>query len=162
VLFGLEIVFGHQHRRRSLPGGSAFSLNVTAREELAVALLLQVNLHFLKGGIPPSPHLLADELNVPLLPLETLFDQLERLGFLAETSGNRSGWLPARDPSELQVSDVIAALRGVSELQAETPVLRVAEEVVQKGWDGSRAFLEGVTIRELLLKMENQSGDSRQ
>jgi len=156
VLFGLEIVFAHQHRGRSLPGSSAFSLSVTAREELAVALLLQVNLHFIKGGIPPSPHLLADELNVPLLPLETLFDQLERLGFLVATSGSRSGWLPARDPSELQVSDVIRALRGVSELQTVTPVLQLAEEVIQKGWDGSRASLEGVTVRELLLKMEKQ------
>jgi membrane protein len=156
VLFGLEIVFAHQHRGRSLPGSSAFSLSVTAREELAVALLLQVNLHFIKGGIPPSPHLLADELNVPLLPLETLFDQLERLGFLVATSGSRSGWLPARDPSELQVSDVIRALRGVSELQTATPVLQLAEEVIQKGWDGSRASLEGVTVRELLLKMEKQ------
>jgi membrane protein len=155
VLFGLEIVFAHQHRGRSLPGGSAFTtLTVTAREELAVALLLQVSTHFQKGGIPPSPHLLADELNVPLLPLETLFDQLERLGFLVATSGNWSGWLPAREPSELQVSDVISALRGTSELQATTPVLQLAEEVIQKGWDGSRACLEGVTVGELLLKME--------
>ncbi|MDD2308996.1 MAG: YhjD/YihY/BrkB family envelope integrity protein [Desulfuromonadaceae bacterium] len=153
VLFGLEIVFAHQHRGRSLPGSSAFTLTVTAREELAVALLLQVSLHFQKGGIPPSPHLLADELNVPLLPLETLFDQLERLGFLVETSGNRSGWLPARDPSELQVSDVIEALRGTSELQAVTPVLQLAEDVIRSGWDGSRTCLEGITVRELLLKM---------
>jgi len=154
VLFGLEIVFAHQHRGRSLPGSSAFSLTVAAREELAVALLLQVSLHFKKGGIPPSPYLLANELNVPLLPLETLFDQLEGLGFLVATSGNRSGWLPARDPSELQVSDVIRALRGVSELQAATPVLQLAEDVIQKGWDGSRACLEGITVRDLLLKME--------
>jgi len=153
VLFGLEIVYAHQHRGRCLPGSSAFSLTATLREELALALLLQVSLHFQKGGIPPSPHSLADELNVPLQPLETIFDQLERLGFLVATSGTQSGWMPARDPSEVQVSDVIGALRGVSELQAATPALQFAEEVIRQGWDGSRAFLEGVTVRDLLLKM---------
>ena len=152
VLFGLEIVFAHQHRGHGLPGSSTFRLTATGREELAVALLVQVNLHFLKGGIPPSSQFLADQLNVPLLPLETVFDELGQLGYLVAISGNPTGWLPARDPSEVQISEVIGALRGVSALQAATPVLQLAEDVIRKGWDGTRDRLEGVTVRDLLLK----------
>ncbi len=152
VLFGLEIVYAHQHRWHGLPGSSTFSLTATGREELAVALLVQVNLHFQNGGIPPSSQILADQLNVALLPLETVFDELERLGYLVTTSGSPPGWLPARDPSEVKISEVIGALRGVSALQAATPVLQLAEEVVRDGWDGSRARLEGMTVRDLLLK----------
>jgi len=153
VLFGLEIVFAHQHRGHGLPGSSTFCLTATNREELAVALMVQVNLHFQKGGNPPSSQLLADQLNVPLLPLETVFDELERLGYLAATSGSLPGWLPARDPSEVRISDVIRALRGVSAPQAATPVLQLAEDVIRQGWDGSQARLEGVTVRDLLLKV---------
>jgi membrane protein len=152
VLYGLEIVFAHQHRGHGLPGSSTFSLTATAREELAVALLVQVGLHFQKGGNPPTSQYLADQLNVPLLPLETVFDDLERLEYLVAAAGSESGWLPARDPSEVLVSEVIGALRGVSSLQATTPALRLAEEVIRQGWDGSRACLEGVTVRDLLQK----------
>lgn len=154
VLFGLEIVFAHQHRGHDFSGSGAFSLTATAREELAVALLVQVSLHFQKGGIPPSDQNLADELNVPLLLLETVFEELERLGYLVATSGSPPGWLPARDPSEVQVSEVVGALRGVSALQATSPARQLAEDVIRQGWDGSRARLEGVTVRELLKKAE--------
>ena len=152
VLFGLEIVFAHQHNGHGLVASSTFRLSVTSREELAVALLVQVSLHFQNGGVPPSAQFLADELNVPLLPLETVFAELEQLGFLVAASGNESGWLPARDPSRVPVSEVIGALRGASVLQTASPVLRLAETVIEQGWDGGRACLEGVTIRDLLNK----------
>ena len=153
VLFGLEIVFAHQHRGHVMPGGNAFSLTATAREELAVAILVQVSLYFQKAGVPPTVQCLSDELNVPMLPLETVFYEMEQLGFLVAISGNEYGWLPARDPSEILVSEVIAALRGVSALQVTTPVLQVAEDVIRRGWDGSLACLEGITVRDLLKKV---------
>ncbi|MDD2273422.1 MAG: YhjD/YihY/BrkB family envelope integrity protein [Desulfuromonadaceae bacterium] len=152
VLFGLEIVFVHQHRGHSFSGNETLRLTATAREELAIALLVQVNLHFKKSGVPPSAQSLADELNVPLLPLEGVFSELERLGFLVPTAGSVAGWLPSRDPSEVQVCDVIGALRGIVEVQATTPVLLLAENVLRQAWDGSRAKLEGVTVRDLLVK----------
>src|SRR6185369_4207421 len=128
VLFGLEIVCAHQHRGHGLSGSGTAQFTATARDQLAVALLVQVNLHFQKGGNPPTAQQLADELNVPLLPLETVFGDLERLGYLVAIPGNESGWLPARDPSEVQVNEVIGALHGVSALQGTSPVLQLAEE----------------------------------
>lgn len=152
VLYGLEIVFAHQHHGQVLPESSVASLTVTAREELAVALLVQVNLHFRHGGAAPSAQSLADGLNVPLLQLEPLFDELRQSGHLALTSGSEPGWLPARDPSGVRVSDVIGTLRGVSGREVTTPVLQLAEEVVRQGWDGSRSYLEGMTVSDLLVR----------
>jgi membrane protein len=154
VLFGLEIVCVHQHRNGVLPGSSALRLTVTAREELAVALLVQVNHHFQHSNVPPSAQYLADQLNVALLTLETIFDELQQLGYLVTTSGSESGWLPARDPSEVLVCDVIEALRGISGLQLTSPVLKTAGEVVRQGWDSSRASLDGMSIRDLLKRAE--------
>ena len=152
VLFGLEIVFAHQHRGHGLIGTSSLRLTTTGREELAVAVLVQVNLQFQKGGIPPSAQYLADILNVPLLLLETVIEDMQQLGYLVAIAGRDSGWFPARDPSEVRVIEVIKALRGVSALQATNPVLQLAEDVIRQGWDGSRACLDGVTVRDLLLK----------
>ncbi|MDD2898890.1 MAG: YhjD/YihY/BrkB family envelope integrity protein [Desulfuromonadaceae bacterium] len=156
VLFGLEIVFAHQHRSHGFFGSATYTVSSTAREELAVALLVQVNMHFQNGGIPPSSQSLADELKMPLLPLEAVFDDLERLGFLVATSGSQPGWLPARDPSEQLVNDVIGALRGESTLQATTTVMQIAGDVVRQGWNGSRAGLEGTTMRDLLKRVGSE------
>ncbi len=152
VLYGLEIVFAHQHHGHGLSGAGMFNLTVTAREELALALLVQVSLHFQSGGSPPSAQFLADELNVPLLQLDSVFDEMSKLGYLVETSGSRPGWLPAHDPSVVQVHEVIKALRGVSVRQLTTPVLQLAEDVIRQGWEGGRDGLEGVTVRDLLKK----------
>lgn len=153
VLFGLEIVYAHQHRGHGFSGSSAFQLNATARDELAVALMVQASLQFQKGGTPPSARLLADELHVPMPPLETVIHELEQLGYLVPTAGGESGWLPARDPSEIHVSELLGALHGDSTLQTTTPVFLLAEDAVRLGWEGCRAGLEGVTIRDLLLKV---------
>jgi membrane protein len=152
VLFGLEIVFAHQHRDHGFSGGSTFRLTATAHEELAIALLIQVNLFFQEGRVPPSAQLLADEMNVPLIPLEAVFDEMQQLGYLVMTSGNESGWLPARDPSEVLVSDILEAVRGVSVRQVTSPVLQLAEDIIRQGCNGSRERLDGVTVRDLLKK----------
>ena len=153
VLFGLEIVFAHQHRGHGGAGNSAFQLNTTAREELAVAVILQVSLQFQKGGTPPPARVIADELNVPILPVESVISELEQLGYLVSTAGSETGWLPSRDPVEVHVSELLRALRGDSALQVTTPVFLLAEDVVRQGYEGCRTGLGGVTVRDLLLKV---------
>lgn len=155
VLFGLEIVCAHQHRRHGFSGFSSLILTETEREELAVAILLQVCLQYQKGGAPPSTHFLSNELNVPVMQLETVLNQLEKLECLVATTGSVSGWLPARDPSGFLVSDVLEKLRGNSVLQSATPALLIAEDVVRQGWDGCLSRLEGVTFRDLMQKAAN-------
>ena len=157
VLFGLEIVFAHQYREHGLMGGSVFSMTANIRDTLSVALLLQVHLHFQQGGDPPSSRMLADELNVPLLPLENIFAELKQLGYLVATAGSVPGWLPARDPSEVHLSEVIGALRGDMSLAVSTPVIHLAADVVQQGLGGSRACLEGVSVRDLLCKVVTEN-----
>jgi membrane protein len=162
VLFGLEIVCAHQHRSHGLASSSGFLLSATAREELAVALLVHVSMYFKKGGNPPTAELLADELNVPLLSLESVIGEMQQLGYLVATTGSGSGWLPARDPSEIQVNEVIGSLRGVSSLHITTSSLQIAEDIVRQGWDGSRACLDGITVRDMLLKSEKRDSIFRE
>jgi membrane protein len=150
VLFGLEIVFVHHYRSSGLPQFGPISLSVSEREQMALALLVQVNLHFIKGGNPPSARLLSDELNFPLLSLEVVFDELEQLGYLVTTNGNNPGWLPACDSSGVNVSDVVGALRGVSEPHVDSPVLQIVEDLVRKGWYGNQACLAGITLHDLV------------
>jgi membrane protein len=153
VLFGLEIVFAHQHRSHGLLGFGAYSLTVAAYEELALALLIQVNMKFKAGGTPPSAHCLADELNLPLLQVEIVVNKLEQLGLLVAVTGKEPGWLPGRDSAEVLISDVLSLLRGDSLLKSEPPSLYVAQEVVRQGWSSSVLTLEKLTVRDLQMKL---------
>ena len=159
VLFGLEIVFAHQHRGHGQLVSGSFRLSTASREELAVAVLVQIGLHFRKGDTPPPAQNLADELNAPLVLLEKVVGELEQLGFLVATSGNEVGWLPARDLSEMSLSNVIGALRGDSVLYSAAPALLCAEEFVRQGWDSNRAGLENVTVHDLVNKAGNKGAD---
>jgi membrane protein len=151
VLFGLEIVFAHQHRGHGLAGSGIFHLNTATREEFAVAVMLQVCLQFHRGGAPFTTRSIAEELNVPMLQVEAIISELGQLGYLVSTAGNEAGWVPARDPAEIYVSEIFGALRGES-AQVATPVFLLAEDVVRRGWEGCRTGLDGVTLRDLLLK----------
>jgi hypothetical protein len=62
------------------------------------------------------------------------------------------------------MSEVVAALRGRQGSSGGIPALRLAEDVVGKGWDAGRECLEGITLRDLLHKLPNaarngQAGD---
>jgi membrane protein len=150
VLFGLEIVFAHQHYWHLSAVATNSGFSTTTHEELALATLIQINLNFQNSNTPLSAQKLADKLDVPLLLFETVLFELESLKYVAETSGNSSAWLPARDPSEIMVIEVIGSLRGISSLQPTIPVIKRAEELLCKAWDGSKDSLNGVTLRDLL------------
>jgi membrane protein len=152
VLFGLEVVCAHQ--RRGDGGGAVLSipLDAAAREELALALLMQIGRHFQKGGVPPGAACLADELGVSPGRTGCLLEELEELGYVARTAGNDHGWLPGREPSEIPVSEVLAMLRGDAEAVANAkPAMAQAGEVLRRSRDATRASLEGVTLHDLLV-----------
>lgn len=153
VLFGLEIVYAHQHSGHLLAGNGNYDLSTALRDQLAIALLLQITLHFQKIGTPPTAQKLADELNIQLVVLEPIFNRLKQLNYLIETSENDSGWLPAREPSKIEIAKVLASLHGDYSLKDVTNALQVAEKIIQKGWKGSEVSLNGITLQDMLEKL---------
>ena len=150
VLFGLEVVYAHQSRGWGAGGLLPARMDMAAREELALALLVQVNRHFRRGGDPPVSSLLAEELRVPLQRVDDVLEALAERGHLVPTAGSEPGWLPARDPAEVPVSEVLASLRGSAESgPGSAPALALAGEVIRRSWDGTRASIEGVTLHDL-------------
>ncbi len=151
VLLGLEIVFAHQHHGQGLTTHSDFRLSVTGREELSVALLVQIGRGFLKGSPSPTSDELADQVGVPLLLIESVMDELALLGYVVEVSGGDGRWLPAKDPSVILINDLLDGLRGSSVLTTTSPALQLAEQVVHQRWHGGLASHEQVSLRELLM-----------
>ena len=152
VLFGVEFVCAHHHRRHCsifLTGDAGTSQ--TAREQRALAVMLLVCEHFRTGGGPPDSVRLADELSLRQDLVEDSLELLEAGGCLVASAGNEPGWLPAREPSLILVSDLLQLLRGeVPSGRSQAAALAAAERVVRGEADCARASLGGMNIYDLL------------
>lgn len=155
VLFGLEIVYAHQHR-----GLNPLQTQVCSatREELALAILVEVCRHFRDNTGPPDSSQLAEDLGLPLLQFEDSLTTLAELKYLSATNGNEPGWLPAFEPDRMYVGDVLSALRGsLLPDDVRSPALVVAADVLAKGRAGEKSALDGLSMYDLLQKEPDTS-----
>jgi len=162
VLFGLEVVYAHQHRaaRSALTGTTASS--ATSREVLALSTLLLVCRHFHTDAPPPVQLQLSDELGIPLNETEELLEKLRQLHFLVKISDDGAGWLPAREPAAMMLDEVLTALRGklppAEEFAAACgPVI----ELLGRESGMRSESLHGITIHDLLIKEMSQVSPAR-
>ncbi|MBK8179332.1 MAG: YihY family inner membrane protein [Planctomycetes bacterium] len=115
VLAGAELAFAHQsepaYRRiaRTWPADHAF------QEVVALRAMVRVARAFLEGEPRPSAIQIATELGVPPRPVEAALGQLSLRG-LGAVSDERQlpTFLPARDPGEITIKNVLDAMKGSS------------------------------------------------
>ena len=151
VLMGLEVVCAHQRRTHIAMQISSDTPCQAAYEERALALLAQVCRHFQKSGLPPVTARLSDELALPLDQVEEALETLAELGYLRLAIGKEPGWLPAREPSAMKISHVLAALRGSAESSETSPAMMVqAGDIIRRDAENSHAALEAMTLHDLL------------
>lgn len=157
VLFGLEIVYAHQHR--GLLNPLQAQVCSATREELALAILVEVCRHFRDKTGPPDSSQLAEELGLPLLQFEDSLTTLAELKYLSATNSTEPAWLPAFEPDRMFVGDVLSALRGsMIPDEVRSPALVAAADVLAKGRAGERSALDGLSMYDLLQKEPDTSG----
>lgn len=82
----------------------------TTKAEYGVRLL--VDLGQAEGGDPVALKAIAERERLPLAYLERIVALLRKAGFVESTRGARGGYLLTREPSEIRMDEVIAALDG--------------------------------------------------
>ena len=152
VLFGLEIVCAHQHGGYVAPHSPMEPSSQAVYEERALALMIQICRHFQKIDTPPHAALLADELLLQQDEVEETLDTLVELGYLRVTVGGEPGWLPAREPSEMDISQLLAELRGTAESTATSPAaMLLAGDTIRRTLESSQNSLKGMTLHDLMV-----------
>jgi len=151
VLFGLEVVYAHQHRSTRAALSLQAAQTETARDVCALSTLLLVCRHFYENAPPSTAAPLSDELGITATLVEEQLELLGRLHFLAKISENGTGWLPARDPAGIMVDEVLTALRGVLPSGAEfEPACQPVITVFERESAARRESLKGISIHDLL------------
>lgn len=112
VLLGLEVTFAVQNlkcMRRDLRSGR---ISITGRTRAVLSVLVRLALAFRRGEPPPSAESIAEDLEIPPRLLRTILALLQRLGVIVEVTGSdgTSGYLPAREPATLSLTELLGRL----------------------------------------------------
>jgi membrane protein len=155
VLAGAQVAASHQNERAARQRFRAARVDQGVREALAEVVAAHVARAFLSTGPWREATELADRVGVSALTVDEVLDALARAGLLVRAdTGREGGWVPARDPDAIRVSDVRDALR--RDAAAET--VRAAIErslgpelrgVVHASDAALRSSPLDVTLREL-------------
>jgi membrane protein len=149
VLVGAEVAYYHQHPGAYRQGGARGGHSPVYREQLALAMLVELTRRSLAGEPPADPAQLAAALGAPLASLEDLIEGLVHRGLLlraAEPAGITLGRLP----EHISAVEILDALHGA---EATTSASGSAEQqglgVLQRRDQAVRQALEGLTLRAL-------------
>ncbi|UCE99706.1 MAG: YihY family inner membrane protein [Planctomycetota bacterium] len=150
VLFGLELTFTTQHLK-SLDAAEIGSAKkreeyFIANDLTAINIVREIAAAFEQGKAPIEAAVICSKLGIPAEFGDKILSHLVNSGLISKTSEPKVGFLPAKEPGHIMLSDVAEAVGkvGFAQLQAERPV--VLEEIVQS----QRSALAGYSVKQIL------------
>lgn len=125
-------------------------ISITSKSPYAIAALAELGR---SGGAEPVPiGELARRREVPVQFLEQLFAVLRRAGILSSQRGVKGGYRFAREPSAVNVLEVVELLDG--------PLGRDSTGVFADAAEAARRVLEGTTIADVIERESREAGAS--
>lgn len=127
-------------------------MKLNAKTEYACLAMLQLaEDHSL--GLPSSIRCLAERQAIPDGFLVQILQDLRRAGLVKSTRGATGGYRLSRDPSEIAIGDVVAALEGdepiTSNLPHASPLVDALVTELNTARDAWRRRLDAVSLAEL-------------
>jgi membrane protein len=113
VLFGAELCVAHHYGLRRAQALDRATTDQESREQVALSAATLVTASFLSDAPPWTSDRLARELSVPLAVLDPALAALvaHRVLSVAVSTDGKKVYLPARDPEQIRVTDVLDATR---------------------------------------------------
>lgn len=130
LLAGAHIAFYRQHPDYLLGAYRLPELSSRQSEEAALSVMLWVARQHYGSGGGLQAHILSEQLGLPLRLLKPVLKRLSSAGVLISVGDEEPAYLPGRPLDQLQVSELLALLRGgasESRWQAYRPSREVQE-----------------------------------
>ena len=131
VLFGLQLTFTTQHLH-SLDAAEIASARKTeeyfiANDLTAINMVREIAVAFEKNQAPVEAEVLCNKLNIPAEFAEKILNHFVNNGIIVKTSEPKTGYLPAKNPENIRLSDISEALAGIGfgrSLTEQSPALQ--------------------------------------
>jgi membrane protein len=135
VLFGLQLTFTTQHLK-TLDAAEIANAKKTedyfvANDITAINIVREIAVAFEKNQSPVEAEVLCNKLKIPAEFAEKILNHFVNRGIIVKTSEPKTGFLPARDPANIKLSDISDALAGIGIAQSATEQISALQQIAQ-------------------------------
>jgi len=150
VLFGLQLTFTTQHLK-SLDAAEIATAKETeeyfiANDLTAINIVREIALAFEKSDGPAEAAVICSKLDIPAEFGEKILDHLVDSSIIIKTSEPKLGFVPAKEPTNIKLSDIADAVAKASFAQSTTEQPDALNQITQT----QRSALAQKTLSEIL------------
>jgi membrane protein len=132
LLVGANIAFYHQHREFLVSERRDLRLSNRMKEQITLIVLAQIAQSFTSGRPGWSLEALSQRLHLPLDLIDPLLQTLVDRGMLTRTDSIPQSYVPARPLDQLELREVLEAVRSADEDNLMNPSRLPYEPMVQQ------------------------------
>jgi membrane protein len=150
VLFGLQLTFTTQHLK-TLDTAEIAAARKTeeyfiANDLTAINIVREIAAAFEQNQAPIAPEIIFSKLNIPAEFGDKILTHLVGKGLIAKTSDPKVGFLPAKDPANIKLSDITDTVAAASFAQVSTEQSQTLDQVSQS----QRTLLAKYSVKQIL------------
>ncbi|MCH7556992.1 MAG: YihY family inner membrane protein [Planctomycetes bacterium] len=150
VLFGLQLTFTTQHLRSldaaEIAGTKQTEEYFIANDLTAINIVREIAVAFMKNQAPVPPEVICSKLDIPPEFGDKILGHLVNSGLIAKTSEPKVGFLPAKDPENIRLSDIAEAIAAAGFAQSTTDQSQILEQINQS----QRSMLAQCSLKQIL------------
>ncbi|MHC4460363.1 MAG: YhjD/YihY/BrkB family envelope integrity protein [Planctomycetota bacterium] len=156
VLFGLQLTFTTQHLKTldaaEIAAAQKSEEYFIANDLTAINIVREIAAAFQKNQAPVSPEVICSKLNIPAEFSEKILDHLVAGGIIIKASEPKLGFVPAKEPANIRLSDIGEAVAQVSFAQSTTDRPESLAQITQS----QRNALARYTLQQILGDTQTQ------
>jgi membrane protein len=155
VLFGLQLTFTTQHLK-SLDAAEIAASRKTdeyfiANDLTAINIARQIAAAFEMDRAPVTPEVICSKLDIPPEFGEKILNHLVHRNIIVRTSDPAVGFMPAKDPANIRLSDIAEALAAASFAQSISEQPESLQHITQS----QRSTLAQYNLKQILTDESN-------
>jgi YihY family inner membrane protein len=157
VLFGLQLTFTTQHLKTLDTAEIAAARKIEeyflANDLTAINIVREIAAAFEQDKAPIAPEIIFSKLNIPAEFGDKILTHLVGKGLIVKTSDPKIGFLPAKDPANIRLSDITDAVAAASFAQVSAEQSRALDQVSQS----QRTLLAKYSVKQILTAPERNN-----
>jgi DNA-binding IscR family transcriptional regulator len=150
VLFGLQLTYTTQHLH-SLDAAEIAATGKTeeyfiANDLTAINIVREIGIAFETNQAPLDAEVLCSELNIPPEFADKILNHFVNSGLIVKTSEPKTGFLPAKDPANIKLSEISESLAGIGFTRSLTEQSPALQKIARSRQD----FLAQYSLKQIL------------
>ena len=149
-MFGLQLTFTTQHLK-SLDAADIAAATKTedyfiANDFTVINIVREIASAFEKGNAPVAGEVISSKLNIPAEFGEKILNHLVSSGIIARVSDPRAGFIPVKDPANINLADIADVVRTAGFAQSVIGQPQSIERIAQS----QRNALAKINLNQIL------------